>query len=238
MKRLTFASQALLCAALLCAAPAFADSISLTGTLANSTSTVQQVFTLTGTSHVTVQSWGFGGSGAGNNAAGTHISAGGFDEMLALFTGTGNTAAIYNIGGDPNDPAGTSDVLSNYDPEFVGCGPAGKVNIGGTPTCGDIKMTLTLGAGTYTLVMADAGYVPNALVTPGSSTLGDGFVNFTGGVFQTCDTNSNCIVDSNKYAFDIVSDTHIQTPAVPEPGSLLLLGTGIAGAWRLRGKIR
>src|SRR5690349_20749181 len=133
----------------------FADSLSFTGNLSSPSSPVIQPFTVSTAGTFTIQTWGFGG---GTNAAGTLINPGGIDPLIAIFSGVGPSASIFNIGGDPNNPAGTSDTLSNY-VSFMGCPPAGLVTIGagaGSSVCGDIKMVLSLSVGTYTLVVGDA----------------------------------------------------------------------------------
>jgi len=208
-----------------------ADSLSFTGNLSSPSSPVIQPFTVSTAGSVTIQTWGFGG---GTNAAGTLINPGGIDPLVAIFSGVGPSASIFNIGGDPNNPAGTSDTLSNY-VSFVGCPPAGLVTIGagaGSSVCGDIKIVLSLSIGTYSLVVADADYQPNALIQPGASTLGDGFTDFTGGVFETCNTNNagdtTCAQRTSQYAVDI-SGPGIVTP---EPGTLVLLGTGVIACLR------
>ena len=139
----------------------FADSLSFTGNLSSPSSPVIQPFTVSTAGTFTIQTWGFGG---GTNAAGTLINPGGIDPLIAIFSGVGPSASIFNIGGDPNNPAGTSDTLSNY-VSFMGCPPAGLVTIGagaGSSVCGDIKMVLSLSVGTYTLVVGDA--VPGAVL--------------------------------------------------------------------------
>jgi len=80
--------------------------------------------------------------------------------------------------------------------------------------------------GTYTLVVSDANYQPYAVLNSGG-TLSDGFNNFTGGVFQTCDMDGSCINPNGNYAVDIVS-TGSDLAAVPEPAALPLLGIGLA----------
>ena len=214
------------------AARANSASLSYTGTLANAQSTFTLVFTVGGgtAQNVDFQTWGFGG---GTNAAGSLISAGGFDPLLALFSGSGGGASFIN---------GTADNELNFG-SFVGCGPAGTVPFSnGDSVCGDINMPLMLAPGTYTLVLSDANYVPNAFSDNG--TLGEGFTDLTGGVFQTCDFNSldvmSCITPSANWAFDVTDATgaNLGVPAsssTPEPGSLFLFGTGLLVlAWMAR----
>jgi len=163
------------------------------------------------------------------NAAGNTIPAGGFDPLLALFAGTGGGASLID---------GSADNLSNFG-SFMGCPPAGTVAFSnGDNVCGDLTMSFTLAPGTYTLILSDANFVPLAFSDNG--TLGEGFGDLTGGVFQTCDFNLNgamsCITPSNAWALDITGEdfTVSQNPT-PEPSSLLLLGTGLLPViWRFR----
>jgi hypothetical protein len=104
----------------------------------------------------------------------------------------------------------------------------------------------SLSPGTYTLVLSDANFIPNSFFDNG--TLGEGFTDFTGGVFQTCDFNSmgvmSCITPSSNWAFDITdtSGANLGVPtssSTPEPASFFLLGTGLlALAWMRRAKLR
>jgi len=219
----------------LAGASAQAASLSFAGSLGNPQSTFEVPLIVggTGSQSIIFQTWGFGG---GINAAGTAIAPGGFDPLLAVFAGAGASAPIVTAN---LNPAGTSDTLSNYTTgfglpapgdTFVGCPPAGLVGIGsgaGSSVCGDIRMSLTLAPGVYTVVLADANYQPNAIFDNG--TLGAGFADFTGGAFQTCNTNAagvlSCITPSANFAFDVTSPT--ASLAVPEPGSLLLLAAGL-----------
>jgi hypothetical protein len=193
--------------------------LSYTGTLANPETAVDLAFTLTTASIVAFQTWGFGG---GTNAAGQANATGGFDPLISLFAGSGPNINILTDG--VGDPLADADNLLNAPWSFVGnCPPAGTVSIGGNQDCGDDYMPTGLSAGTYTLVLTDANYIPLAVYDNGN--LNEGFSDLTGGVFQTCDPNNNvCITTNGNYAVDIVSSGL----AVPEAATLPLLGVGLA----------
>jgi hypothetical protein len=204
-------------------AQALTDSLSFTGGLASATSDFEQSFTIPATEQVTIQTFGFGG---GTNAAGVVIPAGGFDSTVSLFSGSGPSASIVLLGGNP---AASSDLLSLFSP---GCPPAGMVTIGtgvGASVCGDNQLVVpNLSAGTYTLVLTDAGYWPVA-VNPGPPThslLSDGFGSLGTPSFQTCNTTSDgttCVTGTSNFAVDIVANG-----VVPEPGTFALVAAGLA----------
>jgi hypothetical protein len=184
-------------------------STSYTGALLSSDDASTTItVTLASAGTLFLQTWGFGG---GTNAASAVIPAGGFDPFVGVFAGVGSSAIFID---------GTSDVLSNYD-GFAGCPPAATVNIGGQ-VCGDVQMALSLDAGTYTVLLTDGLYIPNAVFET-NGVLGDGFSDFTGGVFQTCSV-ADCISNTANWALDITAPT----AAVPEPGGLWICGIGLA----------
>jgi hypothetical protein len=194
-----------------------ADTISETGTLSSPEDTVLIPLTLLTGGTVTLQTFGFGG---GTNAAGTVIPAGGFDPFVGLFSGTGPTALFLN---------GTSDILTTYSP---GCPPAGTLTIGSVPDqCGDVNIQFTgLGAGTYTVLLTDADYVPNVVYEAPPAYLGDGFTDLTAGVFQTCYDADDCNTDTANWALDITAPAGSTIPApssVPEPSSVPLAAIGL-----------
>jgi hypothetical protein len=188
---------------------------SYTGALASSTDVVDVTFTLGSPATIGLQTWGFGG---GMNAAGDVILAGGTDPFLGIFSGTGASATILTDGS--GNPYGTSLDLANYgNPSFLGCPPAGAPVIGGSAQCGDITMSVALGAGTYTVILTDGQYVPGAYYDNG--TLGEPFSDFTGGAFCNVVINGvDCPNTSGNYAFDITG----LPSAVPEPATGALVG--------------
>ena len=201
----------------------WAGSFSFTGTLSTPESVFADTFTLTAPDTVTIRTWSFGG---GTNAAEQSISPGGFDPLITLFSGSGPGAAILTDGS--GNPLADADNLTNAPWSFVGnCPPAGTVAIGVDADCGDDYMQVGLLAGTYTLLLTDANYVPYAVDDLG--TLSEGFGDLTDGVFQTCDTDGTCIAPDGNYAVDIVSAADDLTTATPEPGTLSLLGMALAG---------
>jgi len=191
---------------------ASASVISLTGTLNTAEDTFETTVSVATAGTVTLQTWGFGG---GINAAGMVIASGGFDPLVAVFAGTGSGATILN---------GSSDGLSNYS-SFTGCPPAGTVTIGSfAGQCGDITMVMSLSMGTYTVILSDAEYIPNAIFDNG--TFGEGFTDLTPGTLplQTCADQNNCVNDTANWALDIT--TPGVSVAAPEPSTL---GTACLG---------
>jgi hypothetical protein len=213
-----------------------AEAISCTGTLDTPEDVFLETFTLAGSSSITVQTYGFGG---GTNAAGTVIPAGGFDSLVALFSGLQTAATVLTDGvGNPIASADNSLLYSQ------GCPPAGEVTVGTVPgVCGDNTLTASLSAGTYTLLLTDANFIPLA-VNPsivlgpydltdttsnnyGSSTSNGAYTDLTGGVFQTCATLTDCNIDSGDFAVDILGTPTAPSP-VPEPATLGLLSSALA----------
>jgi hypothetical protein len=199
------------------------------GTLATSEDIFTQTFVIGATQNIEIRTWGFGGG----TVLGNVIPAGGFDPLVALYSGDASTASIITVGGNA---AADADTFST----FTGnCPPAGFVTIGtgsGSSICGDDLLEVVgLAAGTYTLYLSDANYIPFS-VNPGppvSSALSDGFGDLTGGVFQTCNTTSDgtsCITPTSNFAVEILGSAEgIRGPlAVPEPGAWTLMAAGLA----------
>lgn len=201
-------------------------SLSFTGALATPEDTFIQTVTIGASQNIEIQTWGFGG---GTNAANAAIPAGGFDPFVGLFQGTGPTALFLD---------GTADNLSNYTGEPSACPPAGLVTIGSVAgQCGDVNLQFTgLAAGTYTVLLSDANYLPQALFET-TGFLGDGFTDLTAGVFQTCYDESDCNTDTANWALDVTTSGGTP-PSTPEPASFVLTGLGLVIVSRLASRRR
>lgn len=195
-------------------------SISCIGTLGSPEDLFEQSFTVLGTRSVTIQSYGFGG---GTNAASSVIPAGGFAPLIALFSAAPETIRTDAFGNPIASVPGSTQF-------FAGCPPAGLRSIGGSAECGDSRLVVSLGPGSYNLLVSDADYIPFA-VSPGpptSTALSDGFADLTGGVFQTCTPAGACIGDGANFAIDILGFSDTTTGPAPEPTSTCLLGAALA----------
>jgi hypothetical protein len=202
-----------------------APGVSAAGTFAIPQDVFLETFTLPASTSVTVRTYGFGG---GTNAAGSVIPPGGFDSLVALFSGPPTSASILMSGGMSIASApGTTQF-------FQGCPPAGTVAIGIESICGDNGLTATLAPGNYTLVLSDADYQPFAFnpgdPSPQDLTSPSSYGDLTGGVFQTCNDGGDCITPNGNFAVDLL----FTSPGpVSEPGTLLLLGSGLAAlVWK------
>ena len=140
------------------------SSVSFTGTLATPESVFETTFSVPSSGTVAFQTWGFGG---GTNAGGQVVPSGGFDPLIALFSGPVTTATI-DVDGSGN-PLTDADNLLNPPWSYVGnCSPAGTVAIRLDNDCGADFMQVVLAAGTYTLPLTDANYIPNAIYDNGA----------------------------------------------------------------------
>jgi hypothetical protein len=142
-------------------------------------------FAVSATSNVTIQSYGYGGSGGapgGTNLAGAVIPGGGFDPYISLFLGVGPSATF---------------LASNDDGACLPPSPNGSL-------CADSNLTLTLIPGTYTLVVEafdNMSFAENL----GNGTLGDGFTGL--GNYDPSRTDNFAIDISGSYLDTIFADS-------------------------------
>jgi hypothetical protein len=210
------------------------SSFFFAGTLATPEDTFTESFIVPIAQNIRITTWGFGGG----TVAGNVVSPGGFDPLVALYSGDLSTASIVSVGGNP---AADADTLSSF---VANCPPAGFVTIGtgaGNSVCGDDSLIVPLAAGIYTLLLSDANYIPLSVDPgpPSSSLLSDGFTDFTGGVFQTCNTTSDgtfCITPTGNYAVELQGSADRGPELVPEPGAWALMGTGLAAFMAMKKK--
>jgi hypothetical protein len=191
---------------------AHADNFSFTGNFAQDDNVQLFNFTVVGAqTTVTLRTFSYAG---GTNSAGTVITRGGFDPILALFNAT--TGALTAQNDDGTFPQVPMDI---------------------TGQAFDTLLSSSLAAGNYTVAVMQ---YDNFAVGPD---LSNGFVkqgqgNFTASFDARCtqgrfvdvsDSFPNDCRDSH-WAFDILNvSSATVVPGVPEPGSLVLLGTGILG---------
>ena len=209
-------------------------AISCTGTLDTPEDVFLETFWLTGNEFVEIQTYGFGG---GTNAAGATIPSGGFDSLVALFSGPASNATVLTDGS--GNPIASADSLL---PFSAGCGPAGTVTVGTVAgVCGDNQLIIpSLGPGLYTLALTDADFLPLA-VDPGiagpfdltdtvSANYGSAtgaYIDLSPGVFQTCVSLTDCNLDNGNFAVDILSYPDAPVPS-PEPATAQFAGFAVA----------
>jgi hypothetical protein len=210
MKKLHLAPICILvCAFALCAGVAQGQTF-YNGTFASPETPFETTFTVTSPSTVTLQTFGFG--------------LGGTDPFLGVFNSSG---AILTDGF--GNPYGTAVDLGNYG-SFTGCPPAVAPTIGGAAACGDITMSIPgLADGTYTVVLSDGSYIPNAVYDNGN--LSEGFADFTAGQFCNIAINGAACPNTNgAYSLEISG----AASPTPEPKSMLLWATGFLTILSLR----
>jgi hypothetical protein len=189
-----------------------ADNFSFSGNLTSINDVQLFTFTVGANSNVVFRTWSYAG---GVNAAGQSIAEGGFDPILALFQGTGGSAVLIG----QNDDGGASV-------------PGDSV----TGAHYDTYLAISnLTPGTYTVSVEDYANFANG------PTLGNGFSGgaLTGGTYRDATGHDR---DSH-WAFDILGVEAAtiptgtpETPAVPEPSSIALFGSGLVGVINLARK--
>lgn len=211
MENLRVWRNVLLIAALaICGGQASGANISFTGVFSTDDQLQQFNFTLSGTSTVTLRTWGYAG---GTNANSAVISQGGFDPWLALYSPTG--VLLQSVDNGTCLQVGTDSV---------------------TGACFDSFISQSLGAGIYTLVLSQSdnqpagGTLGDGYTNTGNSTFTSSFGCSNG---QFCDSNADN--RTNQWAVDIDNVTSASAvSSVPEPGTVVLLAGGLAAMVVLR----
>ena len=127
-------------------ASALAANFSFTGNLAGDNSIKLFSFALASSSNVTLRTWSYAG---GTNAAGSSISAGGFDPVVSLFLGSGASALLIDANDDGLGVAIDPVTGNDFD---------------------SLLQAFALPAGTYTVALTQSA---NFAIGPA---LGDGFL--------------------------------------------------------------
>jgi hypothetical protein len=201
-------SVLLVAALALCASQAFGASFSFTGAFSTDDQLKQFMFTLSGTSTVTLRTWSYAG---GTNQASMVIPRGGFDPWLSLYDAGGNLLQSVDNGT---------------------CLQVGTDSH--TGVCFDSFISQSLLAGMYTLILSQSDN------GPAGTTLADGFIHTGDPAFtssfacsngQFCDSTGDN--RTNQWAVDIDNVTSVPT-GVPEPGTVVLLASGLAAMVVLR----
>jgi hypothetical protein len=174
-----------------------------------------QVFLFTAPSASTlVRTWGYAG---GMNDAGQMILPGGFDPILSVFDATGGLVASSLLVASNNDGAGVA-----VDP------------VTGNASDSLLLLNALNPGGIYALVLTQNDNTANG------PTYGDGFSrtgqgNFTAGAFGCPGPDPFCDASTfqrnGQWAVDILgvgSATEVNAGTVPEPGTTMLLVTGLS----------
>lgn len=182
------------------------------GNFAADNTVVTQNFNVSVASTYVLQTWSYAGTASGFDPCGNTVSRGGFDPILSLFTGSGTNLITFNDDGS-----------GRVDPS--------------TGRAWDSNITIFLHPGNYTVALTQ---YDNFAIGPSLAAgfTEDGNPTFTSGFSPGfCVQSMFCDVSGTPGA-NRTSLYDFSIQPVPEPSSMLLLGSGIVGLARvLRRKI-
>jgi PEP-CTERM motif-containing protein len=168
------------------------------GTFANQAEVFEATFSLSSASKLTIFTTSYGG---GNNLSGAASTAGGFQPMITLFTGTGN----YVTGQQVTSPIAQTD-------------PVTKLALD------QYLFDANVGPGNYIAVLTDwLNQQP-----PSATNLSDGFVSLGSGGSTFVDEQFN--TRTANYALNLSATPLGGESAVPEPATFGLILPALAGA--------
>jgi len=195
---------ALLLALCACVASSGAANLSYTGQF-NYDNDVQLInFTVGSQSTVGLRTWSYAG---GVNAAGQTIARGGFDPIMALFDASGMLIAQQDDGE---------------------CARVGADAV--TRQCWDINLAVQLAAGDYTVsIQQYNNYSVSDNLADGFYYQGAQYQNFRNGFVDEMDVKRN-----GSWALDILNVSPAAQAEVPEPATMWLMGSALAGMAALR----
>jgi hypothetical protein len=176
-----------------------AANFSFTGDFENDNDVQMFAFSVGSFSTVTLRSWSYAG---GTNASGATIARGGFDPILALFTSAG-----VRIG--EQDDAGCALVS----PDAI------------TAQCWDTNFNADIAAGDYVATIQQFNNFSLGSLADGFMFDGPANANFRNGFVDATDDTRDA-----HWSFDILNvNQAAPTNPVPEPGTFMLIGLGLAG---------
>ncbi len=186
--------------ALVAGSLAAGTDFSFTGTFSTDDQLQLFDFTLTSTTLVTFETFGYGG---GTNSAGTVIPAGGFDPRLTWFQGDGTQIGQSDTGSCP--------------PQNLAIG-----------ACNDVYVQITLDPGSYILALTQDGNDSNGDLSDGFAEQGNPNFTADGPCPQFCDSLSGDQLTGN-WAVDILTVTSATQLPEPVSLALTGCGLALLG---------
>lgn len=181
------------------ATSASAATLSYTGQFTHDNDVQLISFTVNALSTVGLRTFSYAG---GVNGAGQAIARGGFDPIIELFNASGQLI------GQQDDSV---------------CGKVATDTV--TRQCWDVNYAIQLAAGTYTVSLQQYNnYSVSDRLADGFYYQGAQYQNFRNGFVDEMDVKRN-----GSWALDIINASPVIQASVPEPATILLMGSAMAG---------